>query len=775
MSRSSCCPLNSPEIATACADSSERRKPHPLEPGQIVEREIAGGQTHAYQIALAAGQFLRVEVEEQGIDVALTLASPDGKQVAEADFAKPGTPESLSHEAVARGDYRLTLHALGSATLAGAYRLRMEARRVATEEDRKRIVAERLLGEVDKMSPRGESIVAAQEMLEKLQQALGLWRELKDRHGEAQTLLMLGVVHYRLSRYEQASEYYEQALAVRREAKDQTGEGVTLNNLALIYLALGRYDKTIGYYELALAISREAKNRSTEGNIFTNLATAYYRLGRYDKAIEYYEQGLAIKREVNDRAGEGRVLLNLGGAYDGLRRREKAIEHYERALAINRETKDRFAEGSTLAKLGNTYSGLARYGEAIECYEQALAISREVQHRWGEGVALTGLGDARSILNRSDTAIEYHEQALAIAREIKTRDSEATALYGLAKTERERGNLSRARSLHRADPTKNFDALAVEASERGRARGLLELLTEAGAGLRQGVDAELLERERTLAQQLNAKAQQLTGRNTPDEAAALNREISQIENDYEQAQAAIRKASPRYAALTQPQMLKLGEIQQQLDADTLLLEYSLGEARSFLWAVTNNSLTSYELPQEQQITQAAKQVYNLLTAHSRPQKGETPSQRLARIAQAETQLPQAARQLSQMLLGPAATQLGGKRLVIVADGAVQYLPFAMLPNPNRTTPEPLIVNHEIVTLPSASTLAVQRRELAGRQPAPKMIAVLADPVFAASDVRLKTVSAQTAAKPDAPAQTTAATLRARQTLTRRCSVRSCPS
>ena len=63
---------------------------------------------------------------------------------------------------------------------------------------------------------------------------------------------------------------------------------------------------------------------------------------------------------------------------------------------------------------------------------------------------------------------------------------------------------------HQAEPTKGFDALAVEVSERQRARSLLDLLAEARADVRQGVDAALIERERALAKQLNDKAQQLT-------------------------------------------------------------------------------------------------------------------------------------------------------------------------------------------------------------------------------------------------------------------------
>ena len=320
---------------------------------------------------------------------------------------------------------------------------------------------------------------------------------------------------------------------------------------------------------------------------------------------------------------------------------------------------------------------------------------------------------------------------------------------------------------HRAEPTGGFDALAVETSERQRARSLLDLLTEAHTDVRQGVDANLIERERTLAKQLNDKAQQLAQATKPEQAAT--QEVSQLETDLERAQVAIRKANPRYAALVQPQPLKLTEIQAQLDADTLLLEYALGEDRSYLWAITKDSLTSYELPKAEIIDQSARQIVELLTARSTNKRGETAPQRQERISQAEAQLPAAARGLSQAILAPVAAQLVNKRLVIVADGALQYVPFAMLPepefrvsssesrvqtarpqNPNSKletrNSKPLIVKHEVVSLPSASALAIQRSELAGRQPAPKMLAVIADPVFDRSDSRFTTPATETGDK-----------------------------
>ena len=213
-------------------------------------------------------------------------------------------------------------------------------------------------------------------------------------------------------------------------------------------------------------------------------------------------------------------------------------------------------------------------------------------------------------------------------------------------------------------------------------------------------------------------------------------------------------ASPRYAALTQPQPLRAQEIQQQLDGDTLLLEYSLGDQHSYLWAVGPDSLRTFQLPKGSDVAAAALSVYELLTARNRQVKGETEAQRQSRMEQAEAQYPQAAQALSNMLLGPAAALLKGKRLVIVADGALQYIPFSALPEPGTDSVDPkrgattgsqasfvpLVVDHEIISLPSVSALAVLRQETNGRQGAPKAVAVLADPVFDAQDPRVRSAA-----------------------------------
>src|SRR5262249_48944785 len=296
-------------------------------------------------------------------------------------------------------------------------------------------------------------------------------------------------------------------------------------------------------------------------------------------------------------------------------------------------------------------------------------------------------------------------------------------------------------------PSEGHNVSALQASERARARGLLEMLAEANADVNQGIDATLLERERSLQKQVNASAEYqfrlLSDKHTREQVEAAKQDINARVDELRQVEAEIRKTSPRYAELKYPQPLSLPEIQQMLDSETLLLEYSLGEERSYLWAVTPATIASFELPKRAEIEALARQSYELLAA------GETGAQLLARLAGGATaQNPEWATALSRILLGPVAAQLGKKRLVIVADGALQYLPFAALPAPeterrgdgetgrrgdtamrvqsnrgmermNKTRPgapaprrpgafAPLIVNHEIVSLPSASSLSVLR-------------------------------------------------------------------
>ena len=263
------------------------------------------------------------------------------------------------------------------------------------------------------------------------QQALQIYRALKNRLKEGIALGNLGAAYGSLGNSAKSIEYTQQYLAIARELKDRQGEGKALGNLGSAYNSLGNYAKAIEYSQQHLAIARAIKNRELEGKALLNLGFAYDSLGNYAKAIEYAQQTLAIAREIKNRELEGKALANLGNAYNSLSNHTKAIEYAQQLLTIARTIKNRQLEGNALGNLGIAYRWLGNYAKAIEYLQQRLVIAREIKDRQGEGVALGNLGLAYNSLGNYVKAIEYTQQNLAIAREINDRKGEGNALGNL--------------------------------------------------------------------------------------------------------------------------------------------------------------------------------------------------------------------------------------------------------------------------------------------------------------------------------------------------------
>ncbi len=475
--------------------------------------------------------------------------------------------------------------------------------------------------------------------------------------------------------------------------------------------------------------------------------------------------------------------------------------------------------------IGSTYIASQEWQAALNAYNQSLIIARYLEDKIKETTILNQMGKIHAALGQNSTALDRYNQALSLSQQLDYKTEEANILYNQATLNRQQNNLTAAKTeietainiieslrtqiasqqlrqsyfarnqdyyqfyidllmqLHQQNQSKGYDGEALHISERARARSLLELLTEASANIRQGIDPKLLEQERNLQQQLNdfehRKYELLSTQHTQKELDEIKQKTDTVLAQLKQLEAQIRATSPHYAALKYPEPLTLQQIQQQvLDDDTLLLEYFLGEERSYLWAVTKTSITSYVLPKRNEIEAAAQTFRESLTPNS--------------SANLETGLP-----LSQMLLAPVANQLGNKRLLVVGDGALQSVPFAALPIPTsppapldppqsprsggRTedkafdaregspTPPfpsreggpgglgytPLLVQHEIITLPSASTVAIQRRQLQNRPTAAKKLAVVADPIFALNDPRFSTTPQPTPETPSNSALTRA--------------------
>jgi CHAT domain-containing protein/tetratricopeptide (TPR) repeat protein len=590
-----------------------------------------------------------------------------------------------------------------------------------------------------------------QKAVEHYRQALALLREAGERGGEAIALLRLGAVYTSSKSLEEALDCYTQALALFRTTGDRAGQSSALYSIGSIYDSLGENERALDAYREALSLARASGAPRFEAQALSALADTYLSSGDHQKALEHYRQALALARGEGDRRQEGEALLSIGVTYWKLNDWRASLEHMEQALRVMRVAGDAPNEIETLITIGWGHVERGELDAAVGHYEEAYRILTGLKTgNIDLGVSLiAGLAYVEDKRGNLDKAAANIEAALKLmeASRAKISNSALQASYFASVRDYYDYHVGLLMRLHRQQPDAGHDAKAFASSERARARSLIDLLADARVKLREGADPELRRREGALRRQLNDKAlgqrRLLAGPHTPEQAAALAKEIDELTTELQQLEGQLRRTSARRAALTEPQPLTLKEIQAQaLDPDTLLLEYSLAKNRSYLWAVTENSVTSYELPGRDEIEEAARQFYAALS--SQPHGAATKGGRAIgealrrRDEEATARLSQMlGARLSQMLLAPAATLLGKKRLAVVADGALQFIPFAALPLPGRGPQAPPVISeHEVVMLPSASTLAVLRRDAGARRPPTKVLAVLADPVFDATDARL---------------------------------------
>ncbi len=352
-----------------------------LEPGKPVERALAAGQNHAYQITLAEGQFLSVIVEQRGIDVVVRLLGPDGKEIlgVNSEIRKQGQ-ETVWHVAEVAGSYRLKIQAARKDDPAGRYEIRVAELRAATEKDRVLSKAHRLntqLRELRSVRNYGEAIRVAKQILEIRS------RELGEEHPDvAYSLNSLANLYYDKGDYATAEPLYQRALAIREKMLDLEHPDVarSLNNLALIYRKNGDFAKAESYHRRALAIREKTLGPDHPDVIvsLSNLALIYRDKGDYAEAEQLYQRALAIREKVlgPEHPDVASSLSGLAGVYYLKLDYAKAEQLYQRALAIREKVlgPEHPDIAGSLYGLALIYRNIGDYAKAEQLGVRSLAI-----------------------------------------------------------------------------------------------------------------------------------------------------------------------------------------------------------------------------------------------------------------------------------------------------------------------------------------------------------------------------------------------------------------
>jgi CHAT domain-containing protein len=617
---------------------------------------------------------------------------------------------------------------------------------------------------------QGDAVAA----LDFYDQSIAIYRTAGDPHGEASALNRRGGLLDGQEKTDDAVASFRQALAIFETLSDLHGRATSLTRIGLAYFDADRSRLAIDAYEQASALWQQVDDPASEGTLLLNLGRAYLDEGKRQEARDTLEAALRAAEQTGNVDLQANVLSHLGELDQRQDRLAGARENLEKAFALQRRIKDEKGEAMTLASLGTTLLKAGDLDGAARAGKKSLSIYRRLKSATGEGIALSNLGRVAHARGQDGEALELQREARAIFERTGNRQGIALSRYGAARSLARLGDLGGARGelepalklvegLRNEAPSLNFRAsffatkqqywdlyidvlmrlheetAALEALERRRARSLLDALAENRAAAASvaspafAAEMQAVEESLRLAEVRRAGLQRVRG--AAAALAAVEAEIRDLITRQDLLRTKAREGSAGSETLEAPAPLTVAEIQQSLlTPDTLLLVYSLGEERSYLWTVSAKSLETHLLPGRGRIEETARQLLDLLPRTSHEAQGYE-----RRTAEA----------LSALVLAPARQRIAGfHRLLIVGDGALQLVPFAALPLSGGKG-ELLVRGHEVVNLPSASVLAqLRHRRGQTKQLGEELrIAVIADPVFRADDPRVKAAGAPT---PPAP-------------------------
>ena len=388
-------------------------------------------------------------------------------------------------------------------------------------------------------------------------------------------------------------------------------------------------------------------------------------------------------------------------------------------------------EGRTLGNIGNVYYDLFDYPKALEYHEKSLAIAREIGDKEGEQETLTDTGNAHLALKEYDKAYPIYKEAISIIESIRgnLKNEEFKTGYFQDKTEPYENNITCLYELHRQTPGQGFDRQIFTYAEKSKARGLLDLLTESNADIRQGIDPDLLAEEQKLNREYSRVNSELQKRlSQPEDQRAderitlLKAELKENDDRMEELKNQIIRRNPRYSELKYPAAVTIAEFQQSLpDADTLCIEYKVTAEAVFAWRITKDDFRLFKLDIDKQtLTGKVNELLNTFRE----------------IMEEEVSVRRAV-ELYALLLEPL---LYGNRnkLLIIPDGILNYLPFETLVSGDSGLPYDqvsfLIKKYNIYYAQSATVFHNQKKYEKEDHSSAAGLLALGDPVFSGEEL-----------------------------------------
>lgn len=557
----------------------------------------------------------------------------------------------------------------------------------AAKDDDGQALSLLILSQVRYRNERAEAVRLAH-------QALRLWLATGDAHGAAQAYVWLGGTSALGGEYETARCNVTAALQTFQNIGDNDSAGAALNTLGFISMQTGEVDGSLEYYRRARAAFSSAHDWLGEPEAITGMGRALTAQQRYAELLPLYQAKLRLAKKTGSPSMEASAQSDLAWVYQRESQYQKAEALYLRSQEGYRSTRNPMGESNTMIRLAELYTQEGKYQQAISVLEAARPLKEKGLVVEDLAKIDYELANIYRKLSRLQDSLHAIERTIGIieSQRLNVAKFDSRASYFASVHRYYALYVQILMLLHQKDPQLYPAAKAFEASEKSKVRSLLDWL--AGSGSQAVPCQELLKNQEQTTSPVIVRA--------VDSSAQSSQEAAQT--------------------------LSLAEAQAQIaDKDTVLLEYALGDEQSYLWLVNREQILSYTLPGEREIQRLTRGLREAITA--RQPRIEKNAQYIARMDKANKDFPRYVAAVSRMLLGPLQLQ-GIKRIVIVPDGSLQYVPFgALLVRDARGTAS-LAAKHEIVTLPSASALSALRKSVENRPKPTSVAAVFADPVFA---------------------------------------------
>jgi tetratricopeptide (TPR) repeat protein len=282
-------------VVLSCSVLASAQESAQLLEQKVLDRELAGGQTHTYRLPLTAGQFADVLAVQGGIDVVLVLFAPDGRKLGEVDSPNGSQgPEELWFLSEMAGDYKLEVRSLEKDADAGHYKIRLKEVRALTPDDPHFVAAQRVIAEGALLGSDHKE----DQAIQKYQEATRLFRLMEDKKRRATAIKDLGWSYRRLAKNEEAIKLFMEARVLFEEL------GLK-RDVAGMYMNAGLTSTgadAIAWYEKAIATLQPSVDKNLELTSRSAIGKTYYRLGDFAQAVKNFQQSLRLDPAVSNAA-----------------------------------------------------------------------------------------------------------------------------------------------------------------------------------------------------------------------------------------------------------------------------------------------------------------------------------------------------------------------------------------------------------------------------------------------------------------------------------------